>query len=424
MHATFGSKTTFINRRLAVAMIAGAMTFVGSLCRAQSNGDVLLWNGGTGESNWKSTNPVWYDSTSSSDVSIASSSATNTYEYEFGGVVGGLGTIAPNTTSIAAAGGPGGVQINASYLSFFGSNFAQDGASMTIQAPTDLAYAINFTTDPVTGNAWTLNDGGINGNGGTVTFSAPNNGGFGGLYATLNGPGSVLVGTNTTVVMNISLLDGTSSGGINKGFDGTLVLGGTNQYTGPTTVSGGTLLVNGTIGSGAVTVSSGATLGGTGLILGNTTINSGGFIAPGNGPASIGTISIGRSVTSTLQLSGTYLVDLMGNGSSDKINGAGTFTLTGSTLSLNMLNQSGLSLGETFVIATNSTPIVGVFSNAATTVSDNLGDTYNVNYNSGQLDDITLTVATIAPVPEPSTIESLLSGMMILVIGTIRRRRR
>ncbi len=48
---------------------------------------------------------------------------------------------------------------------------------------------------------------------------------------------------------------------------GTLTLGGTNNYTGTTTVESGTLLVNGNnSGTGAVSVASGAALGGTGTI--------------------------------------------------------------------------------------------------------------------------------------------------------------
>ena len=56
-----------------------------------------------------------------------------------------------------------------------------------------------------------------------------------------------------------------------------------NTYTGTTTVSDGTLLVNGSIANSAVTVQSGATLGGTGTT-GPLTINNGGTHSPGNSP--------------------------------------------------------------------------------------------------------------------------------------------
>jgi autotransporter-associated beta strand protein len=63
---------------------------------------------------------------------------------------------------------------------------------------------------------------------------------------------------------------------------GALILTAANTYTGPTTISAGTLIVNGSIASSAVTVNAGATLAGTGTV-GATTILSGGTFAPGSG---------------------------------------------------------------------------------------------------------------------------------------------
>jgi fibronectin-binding autotransporter adhesin len=79
--------------------------------------------------------------------------------------------------------------------------------------------------------------------------------------------------------------------------DGTVIFSRAlgNTYTGGTTVSAGTLLVNNTsnsgTGTGAVSVSSGATLGGTGRLSGATT-NSGDINA-GNGAGNTGTLTFG-----------------------------------------------------------------------------------------------------------------------------------
>ena len=70
------------------------------------------------------------------------------------------------------------------------------------------------------------------------------------------------------------------TGGLTKTGTGVLTLSGTNTYTGPTTVSAGTLLVNGSQPSSSVTVASGATLGGTGTT-GPVTIS--GIVSPGVG---------------------------------------------------------------------------------------------------------------------------------------------
>ena len=75
---------------------------------------------------------------------------------------------------------------------------------------------------------------------------------------------------------------------------GTVKLLGANTYTGRTTVSNGTLRVNGSLASGAVTVQSGGTLGGTGSVNGPVSIQSGGTLAPGD---SIGTFTINNNLT-------------------------------------------------------------------------------------------------------------------------------
>ena len=71
-------------------------------------------------------------------------------------------------------------------------------------------------------------------------------------------------------------ITGASGGNLTKSGPGKLALSGTNNFAGTTTVSAGTLLVNGAkTGTGLVTVNSGATLGGTGSIAGAATFSTG-----------------------------------------------------------------------------------------------------------------------------------------------------
>jgi autotransporter-associated beta strand protein len=72
--------------------------------------------------------------------------------------------------------------------------------------------------------------------------------------------------------------------GLRKTGAGTLTLRGENTYAGPTTVTAGTLLIEGnqTAATGAVRVAAGATLGGSGTVGGATTIA--GTHAPGSSP--------------------------------------------------------------------------------------------------------------------------------------------
>jgi len=117
---------------------------------------------------------------------------------------------------------------------------------------------------------------------------------------------------------------------ITKAGAGRLVLSGANTYSGNTTVSGGQLLVNGSIGSGAVTVQNTATLGGDGSVSGNLTVQSGGKLAPG---VSIGTLTASANVT--LESGSTTEVEVNRGASpnADQVQGIGTLT-QGGTLSV------------------------------------------------------------------------------------------
>lgn len=89
--------------------------------------------------------------------------------------------------------------------------------------------------------------------------------------------------TSTTVEGKIS----GENGGLNKVGSGTLTLSGFNTYSGATTISGGTLQVDGSIA--AVTVRAGGSLTGTGMT-GNTTVESGGRLAVGGGLSATNTM--------------------------------------------------------------------------------------------------------------------------------------
>jgi autotransporter-associated beta strand protein len=164
-------------------------------------------------------------------------------------------------------------------------------------------------------------------------------------------------GGTLTIDTVISELDG--SYGITKAGPGTLVLSGTNSYTGDTMVDAGTLLINGdhTGATGAIAVNNGATLGGTGIIGGTVTVASDASIAPGtmagtltmDGDLDISALAGGAG---TLDIGLAALVD-----SSDSIEVNGDLVIGSGVLGLgdiNITDLGGLEAGSYTLISSNS----------------------------------------------------------------------
>jgi fibronectin-binding autotransporter adhesin len=264
--------------------------------------------------------------------------------------------------------------------------------------------------------------------GGNVTYSGTNNPGA----ATISGSGGTLnlggnrtfdVSNSTTVVTDLSvsaIVAGTGHS-LTKTGAGFMSLSGNNTYTGGTIVSAGSLIVNNTtgsgVGTGAVTVQSGASLGGLGSIGGTTTIESGGILTPGGAVTTVGNLTF----TNGLTLNDGAVFNFELGATSDKIFVSGG-TLTGSTsaggLTLNLSNTGSFAAGTYTLID---------FSNGGTTLSSfdvtdfNMGTTisgygYSLEINSSMLQ------LTASAIPEPSTY-ALLGGSAALGLAWLRRRR-
>ncbi|MFM8292365.1 MAG: autotransporter-associated beta strand repeat-containing protein, partial [Planctomycetia bacterium] len=144
--------------------------------------------------------------------------------------------------------------------------------------------------------------------------------------------------------------------GLDKVGDGTLVLSGSNTYSGATNVSAGTLLINGNqaSGTGAVTVASGATLGGTGRTGGTVSVASGGTLTAG----AVGTVGAFTTSSVTLLDGSTFSFDINsaatpGPASADLLTVLGPLSLTGTTsLALTNLDtfQTPFTQGTTLTL--------------------------------------------------------------------------
>jgi outer membrane autotransporter protein len=262
-----------------------------------------------------------------------------------GGSTGGLGALTVTNGGTVNVSGPMTI------------GDAIDGSSSTLV--TGAGSVVNVTGPLVIGDpcdclvgTLTVADGGVvNAPGSTrIGQGSTLNLGLGGPGGTIVTPaivndGQIVANFTDTIILAADI---SGTGSLTKAGAGTLVLGGTNTYTGATTVNGGILSLNGSL-SGGATVNSGGTLSVNGSLAGVATVNSGGTLggsgrvggvvanggtlAPGN---SIGTLSINGNL---VQNGGTYQVEVNGAGQSDLINVAGSATLNGA--SVQVLAQSG-----------------------------------------------------------------------------------
>jgi hypothetical protein len=113
-------------------------------------------------------------------------------------------------------------------------------------------------------------------------------------------------------------------------------------YSGPTTISGGTLEVNKYLGVSPVAVSGTGTLRGVGVVGGTVDVASGGTIAPGTNI--IGALAISNNVTFHAGAKGLFRVNLTA-GTNDQLVGISTLTY-GGTLAVNNLGTQAFADGN------------------------------------------------------------------------------
>ncbi|HEV7364629.1 MAG TPA: autotransporter-associated beta strand repeat-containing protein, partial [Gemmatimonadales bacterium] len=190
---------------------------------------------------------------------------------------------------------------------------------------------------------------------------------------------------NTTV----SGVIGTTSGTLTKDGTGTLTLSAANTYTGSTTASAGTLLVNGSQGSSAVSLN-GGTLGGTGTVGAITSTALGGTVSPGQGPGILNSGNLNWSTGGP-----SFVVELNGTTAGtgyDRLNVIGTVNLGGATLTA--LVGFATTNGMTFTVITNdgADAVTGTFTGlpeGSTLVLGGLG--FKISYVGGTGNDVVLT---------------------------------
>ncbi|MBV9431807.1 MAG: autotransporter domain-containing protein [Hyphomicrobiales bacterium] len=211
--------------------------------------------------------------------------------------------------------------------------------------------------------------------------------------------GSTLATTRTTKAPNTFALSSAQSlnlgsggsGGITLNGPGTLVLSAVDTYTGPTTVTAGTLGVTGSIANSTVTVSSSGTVGGLGT-LGGLVAQSGGTVAPG-ALAPFTTLNV--TGNASFAAGSIFLVNINGAGQNDKLLVTGTATLTGGTVQV--LAGTGITAASRFTLLTASGGVTGAF--AQVTASTNLA--FLTPVLSEDANDVFLSFTSTAPAGGP-----------------------
>jgi autotransporter-associated beta strand protein len=278
------------------------------------------------------------------------------------------------------------VEPNGGVVTLSGNNTFDTG--VTISQGTLVAAsptALGLSSNPVT-----LNDGNTNNNNDQSTalliggpFTVPN-----AINATNNGNGTTYLGGNTAnssafsgaialgkTATLVAASGGTATfanaisgaGGVVVGaapgavnYNGTVVLGGSNTYTGGTAVNYGTLALAGSGAiAGPVTVYAGATLGGggTGGIAGPVTVSSGGVLSPS--PAAPLTISNVLTMAD-----GSVFALTASGGSVSAANVASLAVLGTANLQINVLDAGTLAGGRhTFLNWSSSGPAPGTQNN-------------------------------------------------------------
>jgi hypothetical protein len=231
------------------------------------------------------------------------------------------------------------------------------------------------------------------------------------------------------------IISGSSFGKVGSG---TLTLTGTNTFTGgatPSTITAGTVQANNvtsSLGTGttAVTGTTGVLAGGSkaatgatggAVTVGTSTAGAGGTITAGTGATTTDTIGTLQTGAETWNASGTYAVKVGSTGSDELIMSG--LTVASSAFTINVVGLSGVTSGQSFVIADvlggGSSTFTGTSQFNLVTSGAALGHTYSLTEQPDLTpgfagEDLVLNDITAAPEPTSAILLALAASPLLL----------
>jgi fibronectin-binding autotransporter adhesin len=355
------------------------------------------------------------------------------------------GTLSIDSTTNGLAGG--WVTVNGSSGSLSGAGtininsgvFARDNTQVNTINTTATVYVASGAYFGA-GRGGNSTIGALNGEGTVSTLWSGSNAGSI-TIGNGNGDGSF----SGTIRGNGNATDGNVDGGIMsviKTGTGTQSLSGTNTYTGATSVNQGRLNINGSITSntGVGTSGTAAILGGDGTITGSLNVGANGSLLPGQGGITDRTLNVTGNVSAVAGANVTFSIS--NEASMDRLIVGGSMDLTNFNLTVNMDDTSftelGLGMGDDFLTQLDSFDLAngsffkivsgtttGMFSNVTGTMDASMLTYYGLSGTqyTTEIEGRTFWVAQgstyLVAIPEPRA--ALIGGLSLLAL--LRRRR-
>lgn len=172
--------------------------------------------------------------------------------------------------------------------------------------------------------------------------------------------------------------DAETDGGLAKNGAGALVLTNASTYNGPTVVNAGSLWINGSLSTGAVSVAGAASFGGSGTVSGQVALAAGSLLQPGPAAATLGTLTLAGSLA--LDGGGTARVDIAG-GVLDKVAVGGTVSPAGVT-TIELIGSPGSLPSGEYTLIESTGGLGGDVTNFWTAPSTTRSALYSLVYDT------------------------------------------